>query len=55
MVLATKKKFTPEEYLAMEQAAEYKSEFFQGEIFAMAGGSFNHNVIVGNTLRYFHF
>lgn len=51
MVLATKKLFTPEEYLAMEEVADYKSEYFQGEIFAMAGGSFNHNVIVGNTFK----
>jgi len=42
------KKFTPEEYLAMEQVADYKSEFFAGEIFAMSGGSFNHNLISGN-------
>lgn len=40
--------FTPEEYLAMEETADHKSEFFQGEIFALAGGSFNHNLIVGN-------
>ena len=48
MVLAAKKLYTPEEYLAMEETADYKSEYFQGEIFAMAGGSFNHNLIVGN-------
>src|SRR5712692_2377909 len=34
--------FTEEEYLALEEAAEYKSEFVDGEIFAMAGGSSNH-------------
>ena len=48
MVIAAKKKYTPEEYLAMEETADYKSEYFQGEIFAMAGGSFNHNLIVSN-------
>ena len=32
----------------MEETAEYKSEYFQGEIFALAGGSLNHNLIVGN-------
>jgi len=40
--------YTPEEYLALEEKADHKSEFFNGEIFAMAGGSYNHNVIAGN-------
>ncbi len=39
---------TPEEYLALEEKAGFKSEYYNGEIFAMAGGSYNHNVIVGN-------
>lgn len=43
-----KKHYTPAEYLAREDAAEYKSEYYQGEIFAMAGGSINHNRIVGD-------
>lgn len=40
--------YSPEEYLASEVEAEYKSEYFQGEIFAMAGGSVNHNRIAVN-------
>jgi Uma2 family endonuclease len=40
--------YTPEEYLALEEKADHKSEYYNGEIFAMAGGSYNHNVIVGN-------
>jgi Uma2 family endonuclease len=43
-----KKYLTPEEYLAMEETAEYKSEYYRGEIFAFAGGSANHNRISGN-------
>ena len=49
-----KKYLTPQEYLARERMAEYRSEFFGGEIFAMAGASANHNLIVlntGSTLR----
>ena len=42
------KYYTREEYLAMEDAAEYRSEYYKGEFFAMAGGSINHNRIVGN-------
>ncbi len=45
-----KKYFTVQEYLALEEAAEYKSEYFQGEIFAMAGGSVNHNQIITNVI-----
>ena len=43
-----KKYFTVQEYLELEDAAEYKSEYYKGEIFAMAGASFNHNQIAGN-------
>jgi Uma2 family endonuclease len=43
-----KKFYKVEEYLAMEEVAEEKSEFYQGEIFTMAGGTRNHNRIVRN-------
>jgi Uma2 family endonuclease len=39
---------TPEEYLAFERAAEYKNEYFDGEIYAMTGASRKHNLISGN-------
>jgi Uma2 family endonuclease len=45
-----KKLYTPEEYLALERAAEYKSQYFAGEIFAMAGGSPRHNLISSNVI-----
>ena len=38
---------TEEEYLRLERAAETKSEFVGSEIFAMAGGSFNHSILAG--------
>lgn len=41
---------SPEEYLAQERLAPYKSEYYQGEIFAMAGTSFKHNQIVSNLI-----
>jgi len=40
--------YTPEEYLALEDKAEEKSEYFNGEIFTMAGTSVNHNRIINN-------
>ncbi len=42
---------TPAEYLALERSAEIKGEYFDGEIFAMAGASRAHNLIVGNLIR----
>ncbi len=42
---------TPEEYLEIERKAEFKSEYFNGEIFAMAGASRPHNRIVSNIIR----
>ena len=39
---------TAVEYLAIERAAETKSEFFDGEMFAMAGTTKNHARIVMN-------
>lgn len=40
--------YTPEEYLELEETAEYKSEYINGQIIPMAGGSTNHNRIAGN-------
>jgi len=44
------KKYTEQEYLELERKAEYKSEFFGGEIFAMAGTTNPHNIITVNFL-----
>jgi Uma2 family endonuclease len=41
------KKYTVEEYLKMEEESEIRHEYFDGEIFAMAGTTMNHNRIVG--------
>lgn len=44
-------RLSTEEYLARERRAEFKSEYFNGELFAMAGAQQAHNLIVGNLLR----
>jgi Uma2 family endonuclease len=44
----TVRHLTEAEYLAIERAAEFKSEFFDGEMFAMAGGSPMHSLIATN-------
>jgi len=46
--------FSPEEYLALERQAEYKSEYIDGVIYAMAGGSVRHNLIAGNLVTEFN-
>ncbi len=45
------KRVTPQEYLIRERQASFKSEFYQGEIFAMGGGSANHSLIAANFVR----
>ncbi|KAM3103163.1 Uma2 family endonuclease [Phormidesmis sp. 146-12] len=42
------KRYSPEEYLSREEQAEYKSEYQDGEIIPMTGGSLNHNEIITN-------
>ncbi|WP_439341759.1 Uma2 family endonuclease [Vacuolonema iberomarrocanum] len=40
--------YTPEEYLELEANAEYKSEYRDGAIVPMAGGTTNHNELTLN-------
>ncbi|MEB3182443.1 MAG: Uma2 family endonuclease [Nostocaceae cyanobacterium] len=54
MVLQTEKRYyTPEEYLELEEKAEHKSEYRNGEIIPMTGGTTNHNKIALNFCRRF--
>lgn len=48
MQVTQQRYYTPEEYLALEENAEYKSEYIDGQIISMAGGTANHNRIAGN-------
>ncbi|NUQ62714.1 MAG: Uma2 family endonuclease [Pirellulales bacterium] len=48
MTTVPKRHLTPEEYLAKERKAEFKSEYYDGEMFAMSGASREHNLIAGN-------
>lgn len=41
-------KLTPDEYLALEAESQTRHEYVNGEIYAMAGGTDEHNAIVGN-------
>jgi len=50
-VLPQNRLYTFEEYLELDEKADFKSEFFNGEIFAMAGGTSAHNKIATDLLR----
>ena len=43
-----RQRLTPQEYLALERAAEHKSEYYNGQTFAMSGAREAHNLIVVN-------
>ncbi len=45
------KRYTPAEYYELERAADYKSEYYKGEIFAMSGGTARHSLISLNLGR----
>ena len=47
-------KISEEEYLRLERAAEYKSEYIGGEIFAMPGGSLRHSVLAAKWITEFN-
>jgi len=46
-------RLTDGEYLQMDRLAEFKSEFFDGEMFAMSGGTRWHSLIGANLAREF--
>jgi Uma2 family endonuclease len=50
MSTASPFRLSPHEYLARERAASSRSEYFGGEVFAMAGATADHNRIVRNVL-----
>src|SRR5271170_4031551 len=54
MSAQTQHRLTPEEYLALDRASEFKNEYYDGYMYAMAGGSPNHAAIsmnIGGELR----
>lgn len=50
--IEVKKQYTPAEYLALEEQVEFRSEYHDGEIIPMTGGSFNHNRIINRVCAY---
>jgi Uma2 family endonuclease len=38
----------PEEYLVRDRAAEVRSEYYDGQMYSMAGGTYIHALLIGN-------
>jgi Uma2 family endonuclease len=55
MVTIATERFSIEEYLQREEQADSKSEYIDGRIIPMAGGTTNHNQIAGNIYAELHF
>jgi Uma2 family endonuclease len=49
MATTPKPRFTEQEYLDLERTAHQKSEYYRGQIFAMAGATPRHSQIATNT------
>lgn len=47
-------RLTPDEYLKLEREAEFKSEYLNGHILAMSGGSRRHDLIAINVVASLH-
>ena len=54
MSTATIHRLTADEYLALERTAVSKSEFFDGEMIPMSGGSAVHSLIAMNFTELMH-
>ncbi len=50
MAAQPEQKWTPEQYLAYERESDVKHEFLDGQIYAMAGASESHNLIITNAI-----
>ena len=48
MSLSARRHYTVDDYFSVEESSNLKHEYYDGEIFAMAGASLRHNRITGN-------
>jgi Uma2 family endonuclease len=51
MTTKRERRYTLDEYLALERESEVKYEYWDGEIFAMSGGTLAHDQIMGNVFN----
>ena len=55
LIQTPKKTYTLEEYRQLEETADFRNEYHDGEIIPMTDGSINHNRIIGNIFAYLKF
>jgi len=53
MSAETQRRYTLDEYLALERGSEIGYEFRDGEVFGMSGGTLSHERILGNSFALF--
>ena len=51
MTTQANKLISQTQYLSIERRSAWKSEYFNGQMYAMAGASQKHNLIVSNIIR----
>jgi Uma2 family endonuclease len=42
---------TPEQYLELDRASEFRNEYYNGRMYAMSGGSYSHAVVIARLSR----
>ena len=53
MSAETKRRYSLEEYLALERESEARLEFWDGEVFSVSGGTLGHERVLGNAFDLF--
>jgi Uma2 family endonuclease len=53
MSAETRRRYTLEEYLALERGSDARLEFWDGEVFSMSGGTLGHERVLGNAFDLF--
>lgn len=53
MSAETKRRYTLDEYLALERESDARLEFWDGEVFVMGGGTLGHERVMGNAFDLF--
>jgi hypothetical protein len=53
LLIQTARRLTEAEYFKLERAAQFKSEFLNGELFAMAGGTLQHSLMKSSRMLVF--
>lgn len=52
MSTVPKRRYSPEEYVALERVSEQRHQFYRGQIFAMSGGNARHSRVSVNLVRH---